>query len=320
MGTYSQGVMPDRMIWQMIEQGQICSDTGILDSQVQPSQLDLTVGRDEPLLLFPGDQAIVPLNEQISLPEGIYAKADTRSHIAKGNVSVSVGTMSSYGIYPAYSGRLYAHIETHTFPAVLRPGDSIAHLRFFRGEPGESIISPRGYAEALMPGNGPECYDEAGDRLRMRLALQGNGRIAGYMARPSRRLLDLSGGNCVGDFFEEMPPMDELEVNPGEFYLLETMESLGMGPCGDIHAVAEMQGRNDDGLRVNRAGFIEYGSGPSRQVLEIEPEESCALYHGQPVCSVVLYRMCGAPARSYGQTGNGNLSSIAGKLFVRQEV
>ena len=313
MGRYSQGVMTDRMIWQMIEQGQIRSDTGILDSQVQPSQLDLTVLRDGPLILLPGDQAVMPLNEQISLPEGVYARADARSHIAKGNISVT--------IVPEHSGKLYAHIETHTFPAVLNPRDSIAHSRFFRGEPEESRISPRVYAENIMPGCGRECYDADG-KLKMHLTLQGNGKIAGYKAGPfgmhleSRRLLDLSGGNNLADFFEELHPMDVLRINPGEFYLLETMESIAMGPCGDMHAVAEMRCVNDDGLRVNRAGFIEYGSGPSRQVLEIAPEESGVLHHGQPVCGVVLYRMCEAPARSYGQAGNGNLDSIPGKLFT----
>jgi dCTP deaminase len=153
----------------MIAAGHIRAATPILADQIQPSSIDLRLGRmafhvhasflpnaratvfaklqevklaeldlSQPALLERGNVYIVPLQEEVSLPRDYAGKANPKS--TTGRLDVFTRLITDYGdafeeIRPGYKGKLYAEIVPLTFPVFVREGARLNQVRIRRKNP-----------------------------------------------------------------------------------------------------------------------------------------------------------------------------------------
>src|SRR6201991_2447812 len=166
--THANGILPDRMIAAMADDGLILPASPFVESQIQPASLDLRLGdiayrvrasflpgpgatvaeRIDEVKLHEiplGDGAvletncvyIVPLLESLNLPKEIVAAANPKSSTGRLDVFTRViadGTRRFDMIGAGYHGPLYAEISPKTFPVLLREGSRLSQVRFRTGE------------------------------------------------------------------------------------------------------------------------------------------------------------------------------------------
>jgi dCTP deaminase len=253
-------------------------------------KLDLRGGA----VLETGCVYLVPLQESLALPDGVFGLANPKSSTGRIDVFVRVicdGATSFDRVTPGYSGPLWAEICPRTFSVLVRPGDRLTQLR-------------------LKSGRAPELKRED---LNLDLSHNSLGGAIGFRARRHAPLLDLArvGGHNPRDWFEPLFAHDgRLVLDPGEFYILASMPGLSI----PANVAAEMVPTAEDlgEFRAHYAGFFDPGFGitqgpdnPTRGVLEVRGRDvPFVLEHGQPVARLV-YEPLAAPATNlYGDTGS----------------
>ena len=164
----SMGLLPSQRLEELILAGYIRADVPILPDQVQPSSLDLRLGAtayrvrasflptrlatvrkklqelataeidlSEPALLKRGEVYIVPLREELSLPESLSGMANPKS--TTGRLDIFTRLITDYGIAfeevpNGYKGKLYAEIVPLTFSVIVREDTRLNQLRLRRGD------------------------------------------------------------------------------------------------------------------------------------------------------------------------------------------
>src|SRR5207248_6040079 len=165
--THANGILPDRMIATMADDGAILPAYPFVESQIQPASLDLRLGdiafrvrasflpgphasvaeRIDDLKLHEIDLAdgavletgcvyIVPLIESLALTHDIAASANPKSSTGRLDVFTRVIVDRARGfdqIEVGYHGPLYAEISPRTFPVPVREGSRLSQVRFRRG-------------------------------------------------------------------------------------------------------------------------------------------------------------------------------------------
>jgi len=163
-----RGILPDRMIAALAEDGAIAAAKRFADDQIQPASLDLRLGavayrvrasflpgpgatvarRIEELklheivlsngaVLETGCVYIVPLLESLALPDTIAAAANPKSSTGRLDVFTRVIADETRGfdrIEAGYRGPLYAEISPKTFPVLVREGSRLSQMRFRHGD------------------------------------------------------------------------------------------------------------------------------------------------------------------------------------------
>ena len=163
-----RGILPDRMIAALADDGAIAAAKPFADDQIQPASLDLRLGaiayrvrasflpgpgatvarRIEELklheivlsngaVLETGCVYIVPLLERLALPETIAAAANPKSSTGRLDVFTRVIADETRGfdrIEAGYRGPLYAEISPKTFPVLVREGSRLSQMRFRHGD------------------------------------------------------------------------------------------------------------------------------------------------------------------------------------------
>src|ERR1700743_2322144 len=163
----ANGILPDRMIAAMADDGLILPAYPFVERQIQPARLDLRLGdiayrvrasflpgpgatvaeRIDELKLHEIDLSdgavletncvyIVPLLESLALPAEIVAAANPKSSTGRLDVFTRViadGTRRFDMIGAGYHGPLYAEISPTTFPVLLREGSRLSQVRFRAG-------------------------------------------------------------------------------------------------------------------------------------------------------------------------------------------
>jgi dCTP deaminase len=163
-----RGILPDRMIAALAEQGGIRSPRPFDADQVQPASLDLRLGAiayrvRASFLPGPGTTVaqritelklhefslaagavletgcvyIVPLIESLALPADIAAATNPKSSTGRLDVFTRVIADETRGfdrIAGGYHGPLYAEISPKTFPVLVREGSRLSQLRLRRGD------------------------------------------------------------------------------------------------------------------------------------------------------------------------------------------
>ena len=150
------GILPYQTIKELIESGRIAGSPAIPDENIQPASLDLRLGDIAHRVrasFLPGPNAtvedrikelrmarvdltgaavferdcvyIVPLIEEVYLPEHISGKANPKS--TTGRLDIFTRLITDRGVefdrVPAgYKGRLYAEIVSRTFTVAIRAG------------------------------------------------------------------------------------------------------------------------------------------------------------------------------------------------------
>ena len=320
--TPRPGILPAQSIETLIATGAITSDTPFDADQVQPASLDLRLSdrawrvrasflpgqrRVEEriadvamhaidltgagVVLEKGCVYIARLQERLTLPKGLIARANPKS--STGRVDVFVRLLTDRGasfddVEEGYDGPLYLEISPQTFSILVRPGTRLNQLRLKAGEPPKLETRSVG------------------------VDLQG-GEIVGFRGRRHTGVVDLDfiDGHDPRDFWEPLSlRRGELLLDPGEFYILASSDDVEI----PVDQAAEMTPIDPSvgEFRVHYAGFFDPGFGTdeahgagSKGVLEVRTHDTpFLLEHGQIVARLVYEPLTERPSRLYGEGGS----------------
>lgn len=320
--TLRPGILPAQSIETLIATGAITSDTPFDADQVQPASLDLRLsdrawrvrasflpGRRRVeeriadvamhaidltgagVVLEKGCVYIARLQERLTLPKGLIARANPKS--STGRVDVFVRLLTDRGasfddVEEGYDGPLYLEISPQTFSILVRPGTRLNQLRLKAGEPPKLETRSVG------------------------VDLQG-GEIVGFRGRRHAGVVDLDfiDGHDPRDFWEPLSlRRGELLLDPGEFYILASSDDVEI----PVDQAAEMTPIDPSvgEFRVHYAGFFDPGFGTdeahgagSKGVLEVRTHDTpFLLEHGQIVARLVYEPLTERPSRLYGEGGS----------------
>ncbi len=320
--TSAPGVLPDHDIAQLIASGDIIADAAFDPDQIQPASLDLRLGdvayrlrasflpgpgrsvidrlTDGMLMhkldlrggavLEKGCVYLVPLRERLDLAPDIAARANPKSSTGRVDVFTRLivdGATGFDDVRTGYAGPLYVEIAPQTFSILVESGCRLNQLRLRRG-------SPRILRDSMVN-------------------VDLSGEIAGYRARRHAGVVDMTreGSHDPAAFWEPITaPRGELILDPAEFYILVSKESL----CIPALEAAEMTPIDPavGEFRVHYAGFFDPGFGTeeaggvgSRGVLEVRSRETpFLLTDGQIVARLTYEPLTARPKHLYGERGS----------------
>ena len=233
--TTQPGVLPRQLLRQLVDEGVISSPQTILDRNIQPASLDLTLGdvayrlkcsflpanervRDKlgtyemGALDLTGPGAVleqnwpylIPLRERLDLPAGVRGRTNPRS--STGRLDVFTRVITDYGnhfddIRDGYSGELFLEVVPMSFTINLRSGLTLNQLRLSVGQSrlGDDELVDLGKVDPIVyPGASSELGDEAvvSDGLFLSVDLSGDiVGFSGYRAKKISGLLELDKVN-----------------------------------------------------------------------------------------------------------------------------
>lgn len=295
-------------------------ESGIVDANLRMSRVDLT----RTTVFEKGCVYIVPLVEELSLPEDISARANPKS--STGRLDIFTRLITDYGeefeqVRPGYKGRLYAEIASRTFSVVLRAGMTLNQLRFLRGKPKPSDRattalekSARERAQALVYGEeGTPAKARIGKKsIMLSVNLQGkdSSEVVAYKAKRNAPVIDLAKLNHYDpdDFWDlkRDPGKRGLILEPGDFYILASKEKVSVPPDWAAEMVSMDQDIGE--FRIHYAGFFDPGFGygandvrGTRAVLEVRAHEVPFLIeHGQIMGRLMYIPLLSRPDKIYG--------------------
>jgi dCTP deaminase len=295
-------------------------EQGIHDAGLKMSRVDLT----RPTVLEKGCVYIVPLLEELELPEDISARANPKS--STGRLDVFTRLITDHGVYfdhvrPGYKGRLYAEIASRTFTVIVSAGMTLNQLRFAHGNPKASDRATTSLEKAAKQKEEGLVYGESGLPAKARIGkqsillsvnLQGteDSKTVAYQARKSAPVLDLSNINHYApeEFWDERhdPGKRGLILEPGDFYILASKEKVSVPPDWAAEMVPMDQDIGE--FRMHYAGFFDpgfgYGGGDIKgtpAVLEIRAHEvPFRIEHDQIIARLKYMPLRSRPDKIYG--------------------
>jgi dCTP deaminase len=300
-----------------------CSFLPDVDSTVEEKmdglafqRIDLRDGavleRDRPYL--------VPLIEELALPDDVRAKANPKSSTGRLDVFTRVITDRHHrfdDVRAGYRGKLYLEIVPRSFAIQVKTGLSLNQLRLARGDVRLADAQIRD-----LQGSSPLVYMDAdpvpqadlalADGVFLSLDLSGpSDRTVGYRAKKNSLPVDLSKIRAYrwSDYWDPVypEPGGRIVLEPEIFYLLLSAEGVSIPP----QIAAEMMAYDPTAgeLRTHYAGFFDPGFGydpaggrpGSRAALEVRARDvSFMVEHRQPVCKLGLEWMEAPAERLYG--------------------
>jgi len=358
------GVLPSQMIASATKDGWIAASDGtdIPDENIQPASLDLRLGSvayrlrcsflpdnepvEEALRRYKADRAVsirqgfvleqgrpylIPLVEQLDLPDEVRAKANPKSSTGRLDIFTRVISDNSFmfdEVPAGYCGRLYLEVVSRTFPIRVWPGLSLNQLRLLVGQTSlsdDEIRELHGDVPLLFRDGLARRPDEIAVNNGLFMALD-LGRpvgheLVGYRAKEDTTVIDLSQVN----FYPARKFWDKVLSEPSEhgariiltaekFYLLLSQDSLRIPP--DYAAEMTAYDPTSGELRTHYAGFFDPGFGDdtsrpespgSRAALEVRAHDvPFAIEHGQNICKLSFDRMSERPDRLYGAMLDSN--------------
>lgn len=350
-----EGMLPSQEIRELISKGYVRALPGITEQQIQPASLDLRLGEigyrvrasfvpqhstveqgiadaglkmsrvdlSRTTIFEKGCVYIVPLLEQLELPETISARANPKS--STGRLDIFTRLITDYGVEfeqvpPGYKGRLYAEIASRTFSVILRPGMSLNQLRFLQGSPRSSDRATNALQRNALEKEEALVYDEGGDPAKayirkQSIMLSANLRgvepseVVAYKARENTPVIDLANINHYDpdEFWEAKrdPGQRGLILDPGGFYILASKERISVPPDWAAEMVSMDQEIGE--FRIHYAGFFDPGFGygaevrGTRAVLEVRAHEVPFLIeHGQIMGRLKYIPLRSRPDKIYG--------------------
>lgn len=352
------GILPDSQIAGLFESGALAAPSQLDQDQIQPASLDLRlgdrawrvrasflpgpassveeklnrlklheIGLDGGAVLETGCVYIVPLLEELALPDDISASANPKS--STGRLDIFTRIMTDQGhefdkIRAGYKGPLYLEISPRTFPIVVRTGSRLSQIRFRRGLSllNEDELGDLHRTESLVASENPSI---SGNGIALTVDLGGDGEgLIGYRGKHHTGLVDVDkrDANTVLDYWEPLYGRGkrELVLDPDEFYILMSREAVHVPPdyAAEMTPFDPLVGE----FRVHYAGFFDPGFGHSaaggtgsRAVLEVRSHEvPFILDHGQIVGRLVYEHMLERPKALYGTDLGSNYQAQGLKL------
>jgi dCTP deaminase len=344
------GILPSQEISRLISRGHIIATPDINSEHIQPASLDLRLGDVAHRVrasFLPGPNStveakikelrmtrfdltgapvfekdcvyIVPLVEELCLPQSISGKANPKS--TTGRLDIFTRLITDYGtvydrVPPGYKGKIYAEIASRTFTVGIRAGMRLSQLRFVRGNPDPRDASllkrldeeePLVYIDDDTP---VKATIDRGLRITINLEAAETGDVVAYKARRNAPFIELDKINhySSGDFWERQYEnvSKSLILDPGDFYILASRERVRVPP--DYAAEMVPFDPSDGEFRIHYAGFFDpgfgYGSSDikgTRAVLEVRAHEVPFLIeHGQLVGRLNYMPLLCRPDKIYG--------------------
>ena len=292
------GILPSNAIEELISARIIQLETPTTENQIQPASLDLRLGKvayrirasflpgpnasvtdklddfvlhsinlSDGAVLETGCVYLIPLLENLALPENLSASANPKS--STGRLDVFTRVISNKAkefdqIQSGYTGPLYAEVCPQTFPILVREGSRLSQIRFRRGntETPDADLRTLHVKHQLVSTHEPDISE--GIALSVDLIGDASGLI-GYRAKRHTGVVDVddSGSCALQDYWDPIYRQNEagLILDPDQFYILASKEAVHVPPT---HA-AEMVPFNPlvGEFRVHYAGFFDPGFGHS---------------------------------------------------------
>ncbi|MGH2954601.1 MAG: 2'-deoxycytidine 5'-triphosphate deaminase [Solirubrobacterales bacterium] len=266
---------------------------------------------------------LIPLVEDLSLPEGVRARANPKSSTGRLDIFTRVITDRHHRfdeIRDGYRGRLYLEVVPRSFAIRVQEGLALNQLRLVAGDTRLTDDRLR-----LLHQEFPLLYVDSHPMRGGDLAISGGlflsvdlhsgsgpaRRIVGYRAKKNSLPIDLSSsGNKWTEYWEPVHPEpgSRIVLEPEVFYLLLSAERVCIPP----EYAAEMMAYDPTAgeLRTHYAGFFDPGFGfdpkhgrhGSRAALEIRARDvPFMVEHRQPICKLAFEALADTPERLYGE-------------------
>jgi dCTP deaminase len=291
------GILADRAIAALFENGALKAASPLDNDQIQPASLDLRLGRkayrvrasflpgrnasvqskldrlklhefdlDGGAVLETGCVYIVPLIETLALPEGIAASANPKSSTGRLDIFTRVmadGAQEFDKLPAGYEGPLYLEISPRTFPVLVRTGSRLSQIRFRTGPTtlSEAELSQLNSQEELVTS---ESANISGGGIALSVDLAGDETgLVGYRGKRHTGVIDVDrkAAHEILDFWEPVRRRDvaELVLDPDEFYILVSREAVHVPPlyAAEMTPFDPLVGE----FRVHYAGFFDPGFG-----------------------------------------------------------
>jgi dCTP deaminase len=344
------GILPSQEISNLITRGNISAVPAINPDHIQPASLDLRLGDMAHRVrasFLPGPNStveakikelrmtrvdltaapvfekdcvyIIPLVEELNLPENISGKANPKS--TTGRLDIFTRLITDYGtefdrVPPGYKGKLYAEVVSRTFTVAIRAGMRLSQLRFVQGNPvaGDRTIRELNQEEPLVYMDEEDSPGKArlhrGLRITINLEAAEAGEIIAYKAKRYAPAIELDRIDYypTEEFWEvrHQNASKNLILEPGDFYILASRERVRVPP--DFAAEMVPFDPSDGEFRIHYAGFFDpgfgYGSSDikgTRAVLEVRAHEVPFLMeHGQLVGRLNYMPLLRRPDKIYG--------------------
>ncbi|MFK7835146.1 MAG: 2'-deoxycytidine 5'-triphosphate deaminase [Sulfitobacter sp.] len=330
-----QGVIPNQLISQMINDGEITARPAVIPEQIQPASLDLRLGTvayrvrasflaghgarvedrlaefemhrvdlSDGAVLEKGCVYVVPLMERLDLPSDVSAVANAKS--STGRLDLLTRTITDGGaefdrIGAGYSGPLFAEICPRSFSVLVRPGMRLNQIRFGRGDAVLDDDALRAlHAETPLVDGDAVIDDGLGFSVDLRLP---DTTLVGYRAKPHTGVIDLDniGFYDPAAYWEEVHSENgQIILDPGAFYILLSREAVTIPPeyAAEMAPYLAMVGE----FRVHYAGFFDPGFGHasaggsgSRGVLEVRCHEAPFVLEHGQVVGRLVYERMVTP-------------------------
>lgn len=330
------GVFSDQDIIDLINNSNIISNTKIDDSQVQPSSLDLTIGKkiyhmpfssipDRDIgeylksksnyevdltknrFLHKGNIYVAELNESLNLPDNICARSNPKSSI--GRIDVHVRLITENGNYfdeipPGYKGKLYLEIYPNSFDLIVPANTSFNQIRLFDVGARELDLGTLNYLakyETILTRDNikidPEQYVE-NDSVYVTIDLSEE--VPGYVSRQDAPPIDLSKRDLpLSKYFNKINLYENgIIIQKDSFYLFKTKEKIytPVTHCAEMSDISTKSGE----FRAHYAGFFDPGFG-AETVLEVR--NSGAPHYikdGQRIAGIKFFELRSKPNKTYG--------------------
>src|SRR6185437_3588536 len=293
-----------------------------------------TLERDRPYL--------VPLIEELRLPQEIRAKTNPKSSTGRLDVFTRVITDRSHRfdeIAAGYHGKLYLEVVPRSFAIRVKQGLSLNQVRLSHGDARlsdrELVTVHEEFPLLYLDSHALRASElSLADGLFLSLNIQGSPEnIVGYRAKRNSLPVDLEhiGKLKWQDYWEAVHPEQggRIVLEPEVFYLLLSAEGVSIPPSYAAEMLAYDPTAGE--LRTHYAGFFDPGFGysqgklkhGSRAALEVRARDvSFMVEHRQPVCKLAFERMAADPDVLYGQDVGSNYQgqeTMLSKHFAEQK-
>jgi dCTP deaminase len=278
-------------------------------------------------LLKKGCVYIVPLQEELFLPDFISGRANPKS--STGRLDIFTRLITDYAarfedVRAGYKGKLYAEIAPLTFDVIVREGSKLNQLRLSRGAPRSSDTMLKEMRETESIVFSPDASPLApmiAEGLQLSIDLEGTetSDIIGYRALHDTAPIDLAniGYYDPQEFWEPIRrnAKKTIVLAAGEFYILASKQKVSIPPGYAAEMIPYDPSVGE--FRIHYAGFFDpgFGWGPAERrgthaVLEVRSHDVPSLLEdGQIVCRLVYEQLLAPPDRLYGKEIGSNYSS-----------
>ena len=303
-------------ILNLIKKKMIYSQNPLINSQIQPASLDLTLSNkcyrvkasflpnniklskiikeltltkidlNQNTLLEKNCIYLCELNERLKLPKDIMGKSNPKSTTGRLDIFTRVitenGKVYDYINYN-YKGKLYLEIIPQSFSIILKKNLSLNQIRFFQGPDIENKIKQINLSVSI------KCSQ-----------------ITAYKAKKITSAIDLNKINFykLEQYWEKIiPKHNYFIIEKDEFYILRSKEKIIV----KNNQAAELEPFKDSfgNFRVHYAGFFDPGFGNNKigtpAVLELRAYDTPFIIRdGQLVGQLNYYKIDEIKKESYG--------------------